>query len=543
MGSILLVFGRSATHPLLQTWDDNRFIASNPDVQQLSLLAFVNMWTKVQFEAWHPLHLMSYWLDVPWSGASGSVIHSVNIALWCGASVLLWKLLRMWGLTALWATVATLLVAIHPVQVEAVTWATGRKEILALGFCALSGIFHAKAWSDSTHLTRYQWLARLFFLFALLSKTTAIPWSFVLFAADVMLLGHPAKTSAKSLALHGVLSLVFSVLVLVIWNDHDMIRTSGEPLSLVGSVLLISGTLLHDISTIVRPVELSPVYPIHAATEFQTFCLAAPLALAAVGFVSFRKRAWLPLFVVVAFVLLLLPTLNIVPVYFQFQDRYLSLALVPVAFGFAQLCQRLAKTQRATILCLALSAAAIGGLGFVTYNYQDAWKSDESLWLYATRTHPDAYYAWMMFGEERRAKREYGQMSAAYRRAMEAAPRVRLAAAGYFNSQILLDEEDRSGATEAPALTQRYMRSADDPIKLRELAGDMIAKGYTDSATFPLSRALALAPLPNEQLEHAASVQLRMRREFLVRFYLAQMDRDPALPELRAFLGLPAKPR
>src|SRR5262245_40917400 len=87
-------FARAVPPPFMRSWDDARFLPDNPDVRASSWGAFVRMWTSVQFEAYHPLHLLSYWLDVPWSGANPAVVHAVSLVLWVFGSWLVYFWLR-----------------------------------------------------------------------------------------------------------------------------------------------------------------------------------------------------------------------------------------------------------------------------------------------------------------------------------------------------------------------------------------------------------------------------------------------------------------
>ena len=55
------VFARGVPGPLL-IWDDRRFLVDNIDVQEVSIESLSSIFGKVHFQAWHPLHLLAYWL-------------------------------------------------------------------------------------------------------------------------------------------------------------------------------------------------------------------------------------------------------------------------------------------------------------------------------------------------------------------------------------------------------------------------------------------------------------------------------------------------
>ena len=90
----LVIFARAVPYPLQRSWDDGRFILDNPLVASVSWANFVALTTEVHFEAFHPLHLLSYWLDVPWFGAEPWVVHGVSLALWSLALVLSYECMR-----------------------------------------------------------------------------------------------------------------------------------------------------------------------------------------------------------------------------------------------------------------------------------------------------------------------------------------------------------------------------------------------------------------------------------------------------------------
>ena len=80
----LLCFGRAVSFPFALSWDDARFIVDNPDVREPGWDALVRMFSSVQFEAYHPLHLLSYWLDVPWAAGedlqlTATVVHALSL--------------------------------------------------------------------------------------------------------------------------------------------------------------------------------------------------------------------------------------------------------------------------------------------------------------------------------------------------------------------------------------------------------------------------------------------------------------------------------
>lgn len=140
----LATFARGLSYPLMLPWDDGAFIVRKPDVHEISAASLRRIFTENRHAGYQPLTRMSYWLDVPWFGAQPFVLHAVNAGLGCASLALRVRVVVAYGLSVPAATFSTLVFGVHPVQVEVFTWATERKDIVALGL-ALSGS-RARPW-------------------------------------------------------------------------------------------------------------------------------------------------------------------------------------------------------------------------------------------------------------------------------------------------------------------------------------------------------------------------------------------------------------
>ncbi len=514
-----LTFARGVLHGLIPSWDDRRFLIDFEPVQRISWDALVRIWSEPHFEAYHPLHLMSYWLDVPFVGPNGPVIHAVSLLLWCGALLLVRRVMRAWGLGRGAALLATLAYGLHPVQVEAVSWATGRKEIVALLFASCSILAHERSTGD---WDRPAWMSRLAYVAAALAKTTTLPLPLLLAARDVLLRKQPLRAALIGQLPALVVGAGLGMLVVEIWHTNQMIRPAPEG---IGPIALVASTITHHLGTALLPVATSPIYPIHRVlADFHWWDALGPVALGLLLWKGGDRGR----FVAVAFVVLVAPVSNLWPLYFEVQDRYLSLPLLPLAFGLGAVADALGRRGRAV---LALPVVA---LALLTVRYEGAWTDDIALWTHATHSYPESFYAWMKLGEVRRDAGDIDGALAAYDKAVEAEPRLRLGHAARFQALARRDEQRRGLApSRAVELSQRYVRVADDPERLRELAGEMVVAGYREAVLLPLGRALDLAPAPPERLENAALIQLGYGNEWLARFYVSRLGRPPLDPRLR----------
>jgi len=346
------VYSRGLSGGLLLGWDDDRFIVDSGTANDVSLGSLASMFTAQHFEAYHPLHLLSYWLDVPWFGHGGPAIHVVSLVLWIAALLVLMKVFDRFGLSPGAALIAVLFFGLHPIQVEAVTWATGRKDILAALFSFLTLLCHVKSrgrWDGNA------WATRVFFVCAALSKTTTLTLPGVLLLHDLLIAGKGWRRSLAGqiplLLLGGALSAV----VVAIWSDNDMIR----PDTIAGPATRAAASVTHHVLTAIAPLDTAAVYPVNRPGDFAWTAYLIPAALLAALVVSLWRRWRAGAFVLSAFLLLMLPVANVVPMYWHWMDRYLSLPLFCFALGLGLLLDRLGRGPRVAVRVTAHAASAL----------------------------------------------------------------------------------------------------------------------------------------------------------------------------------------
>ena len=524
----LATFARAVPYPLHVNWDDGRFIVDNPDVHEVSWRALTSIFGAAHFQAYHPLHLLSYWLDVPWLGASGPALHAVNLALWIVAVNLLLLVFVRLGLSNTASTMAALAFALHPLQVEVVAWATARKDVLALLFTCVCVLAHLRS---QRGLDRYAWLARLAFVLAALSKTSALPLPAVLIACDVWLRGRSFRSA---LAVHLpslLLAIGLGASVARIWSDQQMLRPASEAGPLIARV---TASYTHALGSALWPSSVSPLYAVPSASYSTLLPWIVCAALLGAAGLAYARGAYRALFALVAFGLWMLPVSNALPMYFAYQDRYLSLPLFGLCFGLgAALDASRARSHAGGRVLGMLVALAVIALGLRAVQYAGVWSSEERLWGHAVRTQPDAYFAWMKLGEVRRKDGQlYGSIRA-YQQLVRLDPRRKLGYAALLEAVALRDEALRSlTPSRAHALAQTFHASLEDGEGLRTFAGRMLRAGYVRSCEVALARSLAVSPLPDDALEYAAAAQFNLGHPLLALFYLDRMEKPTQREEL-----------
>jgi protein O-mannosyl-transferase len=135
-------------------YDDRRQIAANPLIQEPA-----QYWTALTSDVWAgrsdgTVAVSNYWRPTftAWcivifklAGDDPFGWHLANILLHLGVCLLAFAFLLRWGVPTLWATVSTLLFAVHPVHTESVAWISGSPDLLFSFFFLASLIFADRA--------------------------------------------------------------------------------------------------------------------------------------------------------------------------------------------------------------------------------------------------------------------------------------------------------------------------------------------------------------------------------------------------------------
>lgn len=407
----------AAYYPALQGdffTDDFVYVEGNESLQ-VPLSQFWKLFvSRANTFEYLPIRDLSYWLDTKLFGNEPMGYHAHNLLLYALTCIAVWfcttSLLcfftrygsfpgsepkRFWI-----AAATTTLFAVHPAHVESVAWISGRKELLAGFFCLLSLHFFTSALC-STHVHRWKLVtANFFFLFALLSKASVIP--FALLALLLSGLKYQSEEAPMSQCLRKGLLLAAPMLLLaagsLILNWLVSAETGVRPASDPG---------LTDISSFLLPVKILGTlvqisfFPIQPHLTYDVLQPGVPavsvlvlgfcaLMATAVALVFLFKRKSITAFSVIFFVFLCLPYLQLIP--FQTwslaSERFLFLSLYGLALLLAISLSRLPALP--SILCVVM--LAIAGIG-VTYSQSRIWSSNETLFMSNAERAPHLYVA------------------------------------------------------------------------------------------------------------------------------------------------------
>jgi tetratricopeptide (TPR) repeat protein len=391
------IFVRTATYGYLP-WDDAENITQNPWVNGGGR-GLAKIWTHAYDGLYIPLVYTSWWLEKT-LGLGPRASHIANIVLhvltaWSVFLLALQLLAPVLSerLKSVAASAAALLFLLHPLQVEAVAWATGRKDLLA----GLFAVFTALCYLHWSHGGKRVVLAAsyVFFLFALLSKPSVAPLPFALMVLDWS--SRRKLAGVRVVALVGLLVLAVLGVGANVLAQRSASTNAPSPLPdvevpITQRPLVAGGALAFYFEKTVWPRALSPVYDINFTEPGR---VAAWVALAfiltlAMFFALKRSR---PAALILGAILLLLPASGIIPFHYQaisfVADRYMYLPLALLAVAAACVLGSLDQWKRpAGVAALCAGAVLLVGFASVSYRQCGYWRDSLSLWTRAVAVAP-----------------------------------------------------------------------------------------------------------------------------------------------------------
>ena len=395
---------------------------------------------------YRPLVMLSFALDARLWGGAAAGFHFTNVACHVAVAALVGTLAAAVRLGAGPALASALVFVAHPVQTEAVTYVSGRTDVL----CALFVLLGLLAWRRAgTATDRYAFAATGAFAAALFCKEAAVAVPLALWLPGA----HPGDRPPRP-----VLPLGVTMLCLAAWAvvGGPLVHASG----LAGRLPAIADAAVGLARVLVWPVDLhlERFVPVHGWSPSHAV-LACALGLVLV--VRARRVPAGAFFLALA-VLAYAPVSGVVPVYPAIADRalftaehflYLPLVgLVPLLVG------GIARTW--PVGAARLGPAVLVGLllawGAIVVDRNRDWRDEETIYRHTLRWNPPAARVWYNTGNLALAAGRLDEAERSYRAALAREPHD---AAAHLNLGITLQRAGRR----AEAAEEYRAAAAADP--------------------------------------------------------------------------------
>ncbi len=393
LGILILTF--FAFSPCLENgftnWDDPEYILENPLTHSLSPENVKSLFTTHLTGKYHPLTLLSYSIEYRFFQLTPRIYHLTNLLLHLVNVALMFYFLRLIVTDIYIVTVATLLFAIHPLQVEPVAWVSGRKDLLCAVFSLSCLIVYMRYLKDRAGAPLLCLWVFILFVLAMLAKAMAVTLPCVL-----VLLDYYFRRKLD------ILNLIekapfFAVALGLGWRTWSAAQeANGFPVTALFTfqdrIFLSAHAVFLYLRKLIFPHNISCFYPlpVKAGVAFApAVYLSTVLVLAFFTVIwFFGRKDRLLRFALLFFAICITPVLHLAQVNDSIiYDRFVYLASVGFFLIIAWICRRLVesgislgrqiKVQR---LITVLVPAYILYLSFFSWNRCHIWQNSFTLW-------------------------------------------------------------------------------------------------------------------------------------------------------------------
>lgn len=372
-------------------WDDQALITGNPHINPPTLAGLLYHWTHADFQMYIPVVYTAWWdlAHVPGSGGQAlnpAAFHAANLLVHTVSAVVVFELLMLLIGSRFAACAGALIFAVHPLQTEAVAWATGLKDCLS-GMLALLAIWQYLLSRRTNARWRYA-LASAIFVLALLAKPSTVAVPVICAVLDCML----QRASPKVIAAY-----VVPWLVVAAGFAWVAARVQPVPQAIVVGTpwqrpLIAADSLSWYLIKLVWPVGLTidyshtPAMVLNSSLKYEAVLIVVVL----IGIALSRRREYIAAGLV--FVVVILPVSGLMPFIFQrystVADRYAYLAMLGVALAVAAMSRNLAWRK-----WIAPVAIVVGLLMVLSIRQTLVWRDTLTLFTHAIQINPNSLAA------------------------------------------------------------------------------------------------------------------------------------------------------
>jgi protein O-mannosyl-transferase len=472
-------------------WDDEAHIAT-PELRSLDGLR--RIWFEPRTtQQYYPLLYSSSWLQERFWGDSPTAYHLVNLLLHIGCVVLVLKILRLLRIPG--AELATIVFALHPVNVETVAWIAERKNTLSGVFGLAATLSYLKF--DESRSRRSYGLAIGLFLLGLLSKTAIVTLPLAWLVIFWWKRGTISwRRDVVPLVPFLLLSAAAGLMTFWVESGNIAYRARTLDLSLVDRCLIAGRAFWFQLGKLLWPSNLMFVYPrweINAAIWWQYLFPLAVLALLAILW-SLRRWSRAPLAGVLVYIFLLLPTLGFLNQYFFIYSfvsdhwQYLPCLgiITPCASGIVLLVERL-KPWRVW-LEPGVTLLIAGALFVVTSRQSRMYSDIETLYRTTISRNPACWMAQVNLGNILYQVNRVPEAMELFKQASEIKPAI----AHFSLGNALVQTGQKSEAIDQ--YTQALRINPDFAEAHNNLGGALFLIGRTSEAIEHYKHALRINP-------------------------------------------------
>ena len=273
-------------------FDDLEYYNMYPEVINLSFASVKKIFTSYYLIMYQPLPVLTFAINYATTGMDPVPIHLVNVVMHLINIWLVFKFISELTEKKNIALIVAFLFALHPMNVEAVSWMSARSSSMYVLFYLLALRSYVR-YHKTNFLTKHLIIAALYFIVSLFSKAQAVTLPVLLFAIDYY---YSRKLNAK-LILEKipffVLSVVFG-LITVMDSDTQGNLKDGMLISYnaIDLFFMVCYSFAFYFVKLILPANLCGiyVYPPKTGGSLPWEYYASPVLLIGILFLLYRFR-------------------------------------------------------------------------------------------------------------------------------------------------------------------------------------------------------------------------------------------------------------
>jgi len=441
-----------------------------------------------------PLPLLSYAIEYKIWGLNPLPFHITNLLLHLICTFLVFRILRVLKLDALYAAAGALIYGVHPMGVESVAWVTERKDLLYTVFYFASFLSYLYYVHAKKHKPSLFAISLGLFILALFSKIQAVSLPLVLLLADYYFKRCGRGKLIIEKAPYFLLSLVFGIAGIFVLRSVGALK--------VNEIFTFNERFFFGIYSLsayflkfFAPLTMSALYPYPGPSghTLPIIYYLSPLFIILVGLAVSRKAGKIQAIVFGSLFFLL-------SIFFMLQifgagagfmaDRYIKVPYLGLVFiaGWGMEYFHGKLNHGKYIIWLVFAGYCLF-LMISTHKRCEVWKNGETLWTNVIKKYPG------------RDARPYSCRGLYYR-----AEKENDKALSDFNMSLALDKNDADITLmrgniyflkgKDDSAYSDYIRALklkmDNALALANLGAIYVRRGQLDSAVYCLTRSLQL---------------------------------------------------
>ncbi len=398
--SVCLIYRNVVDYPFTN-WDDIKYISQNPTLKNFDGDNVIRIFTPGAIPdevIYIPIFYLSFLIEKSIFGLKSNVIHSSNLILHILNVLLVFVLLFSFGKNRHLAGIGALIFAVHPIQVEAVAWCMGRKDLLST-FFALIAVLAFYAYSRRKG-KKYYILSLLLLTFGLLTKPSLITLPLIFLLIDIYI-----HKSLKINRLWIFIPFFFIAITCFGLNAMSAGQNSDMMLPLRFRVMCISLVILgwaKRIMLLDRP-EVFYCWPDavgHLPILHFGVCTFIVGVVILLYFLLKKEKSFnRMLFGIVFFTIAFLPAIGVIIDAREFMtaDRYGYFPIIGILISFVSALEKIRDRFKRRITLVVLSGWLVYGIS-ITQSQIPIWQSSISVWSHIIEKCPNLLTAYNNLG-------------------------------------------------------------------------------------------------------------------------------------------------